>query len=111
VGYEGGRYAARLLAAPSTDGAAVPVSLAYRGDRVALDGTDPLLLEAYGAYGSSFDPEFSGGRWLRALCSCGCVLRVPAHVSVGLCACVWKGCEGQREAGRCWKLGGWYKVK
>lgn len=33
----------------------------YPAELVRLDGSDPLLLEAYGGYGASFDPEFSGG--------------------------------------------------
>lgn len=34
-------------------------------DAVKLDGSDPLLLEAYGAYGVSLDPEFSGAGCLQ----------------------------------------------
>ena len=47
---------------------------------VALDGSDPLLLEAYGAYGSSFDPQFSNS-WL-SLLDRGFVLAI-AHVRGG----------------------------
>lgn len=78
VGFEAGAYLSRRLWANSTGGARVPVSLAYRGDAVQLDGSDPLLLQAYGAYGAAFDPAFSseGGRgrgrvwldWKRAPC-------------------------------------------
>ncbi|KAL4457576.1 hypothetical protein ABPG75_012441 [Micractinium tetrahymenae] len=62
TGFDHSKYLARLLWASSTSGAQVPISLAYRADLARLDGTDPLLLEAYGAYGSSYDPEFSGAR-------------------------------------------------
>lgn len=62
VGVEPGAYLSRLLWANSTGGARVPLSVAYRGDAVRLDGSDPLLLQAYGAYGAAFDPEFSSER-------------------------------------------------
>ncbi len=40
------------------DGARVPISLVYRKD-LSMNGDNPLLLEGYGAYGLSYDPEFS----------------------------------------------------
>lgn len=40
------------------DGTAVPVTLLY-ADGVRPDGTHPLFLHGYGAYGSVFNPEFS----------------------------------------------------
>jgi oligopeptidase B len=43
------------------DGSKVPVSIVYRKD-VVLDGTNPLLLYAYGSYGASMDPAFSSTR-------------------------------------------------
>ncbi len=45
----------------STDGAQVPVSVVYDSARLAggaLNGTAPLLVEAYGGFGSSTDPHF-----------------------------------------------------
>ncbi|KAI3425089.1 hypothetical protein D9Q98_008467 [Chlorella vulgaris] len=62
LGFDGSQYLSRLLWATSADGAQVPISLAYRGELVRLDGSDPLLLEAYGAYGASLDPQFSGAQ-------------------------------------------------
>lgn len=63
VGAEtGSTIAFDRLEVPSTDGARVPVSVVYdvskrpRGER---DGTAPLLIEAYGAFGTSTDPQFS----------------------------------------------------
>ncbi|MBL0938134.1 MAG: prolyl oligopeptidase family serine peptidase [Gemmatimonadaceae bacterium] len=49
------------LEAPSRDGTLVPVSLVY--DRTAMkgktpNGSAPLLIEAYGGFGSSADPQF-----------------------------------------------------
>lgn len=79
-GYDGTLYLSRLLWASSTDGVQVPISMAYRGDLAKLDGTDPLLLEAYGAYGSSYDPEFSGARL--SLLDRGVVFAI-AHVRGG----------------------------
>ena len=54
--------------------------LLWPTDLVALDGSDPLLLEAYGAYGSSFDPVFSNSRL--SLLDRGFVLAI-AHVRGG----------------------------
>lgn len=53
---------ATRLQAPSKDGTLVPVSVVY-GDRALrngkLDGTAPLLIETYGAFGVSNDPAFN----------------------------------------------------
>ncbi len=54
-------YQARRLYAPAGDGTKIPVSLVYRKG-IELDGTNPLLLYAYGSYGSSTDPRFSSIR-------------------------------------------------
>jgi oligopeptidase B len=43
---------------PARDGVEVPLSIVRRRD-LPLDGTAPLLLYAYGSYGSSSDPEFN----------------------------------------------------
>lgn len=42
-------YATERLWATAPDGEKVPVSLVYRKDLVRRDGTDPFLLDAYGA--------------------------------------------------------------
>ncbi|MCU0286645.1 MAG: S9 family peptidase [Acidobacteria bacterium] len=59
--YQPGNYESELRYVFVRDGARVPVSLVYRKGLV-LNGNNPLLLEGYGAYGSSFDPEFSAAR-------------------------------------------------
>ena len=41
----------------SYDGTMVPLSIVHRRD-VKLDGSNPTLLEGYGAYGITFDPYF-----------------------------------------------------
>jgi oligopeptidase B len=47
----------RRFEAPGRDGETIPVTLLYRKGQV-LDGTSPLLLEAYGAYGLGSAAEF-----------------------------------------------------
>ncbi len=56
-GHDPARYVARRLAAVSHDGALVPVSILYRRD-LALDGSAPCLLYAYGAYGHAIPAGF-----------------------------------------------------
>lgn len=52
---------------PSHDGARVPLSVVHRAD-VVLDGTNPVLLAGYAAYGYTEEPGFSASRlaWLDA---------------------------------------------
>jgi len=61
-GYDASRYATERHWAPARDGKKIPVSLVYRRDRFERNGTAPLLIDAYGAYGLSNDPYFSGAR-------------------------------------------------
>jgi len=51
-GHDAKDYVTRRILAPAHDGEEVPVSLLYHRD-TALDGTAPLLLYGYGAYGIS----------------------------------------------------------
>ena len=60
-GYDPAKYASERIEATATDGTKVPISLVYRRDLVR-DGMRPLLLEAYGSYGSSNDVDFSSNR-------------------------------------------------
>ncbi len=46
----------------ANDLAQVPISAVHRRGAVRMDGTDPLLLYAYGAYGSSEDASFDSDR-------------------------------------------------
>jgi len=55
-------YKSERVFATVRDGVEVPISLVYRKDKVKKDGTAPLLLYAYGSYGSSMDPYFSSVR-------------------------------------------------
>ncbi|MGH6867080.1 MAG: S9 family peptidase [Methyloceanibacter sp.] len=57
-GHDPSLYVTRRLMAPAKDGETVPVSLLYRKD-TALDGSAPLLLYGYGAYGMTLPASFS----------------------------------------------------
>ncbi|KFK91804.1 MULTISPECIES: S9 family peptidase [unclassified Serratia (in: enterobacteria)] len=54
-------YRSERVWVKARDGVEVPVSLVYRTDRFA-QGASPLLVYAYGSYGSSMDPAFSASR-------------------------------------------------
>jgi oligopeptidase B len=57
-GHDPSLYVTRRIMAPAKDGETVPVSLLYRKD-TKLDGTAPLLLYGYGAYGMTIPAGFS----------------------------------------------------
>ncbi len=57
-GHDPSAYVTRRIMAPAKDGETVPVSLLYRKD-LKLDGTAPLLLYGYGAYGMTIPAGFS----------------------------------------------------
>lgn len=56
-GFDKNNYESQKLWAKAGDGTLVPVSVVYRKG-FKQDGTAPLLLYAYGSYGSSTDPGF-----------------------------------------------------
>ena len=60
-GYEKEQYLTERLMAPARDGERVPVSLVRRKD-TPVDGSAPLYLYGYGAYGSAIPPSFSTSR-------------------------------------------------
>ena len=60
-GYDPELYTSRRIWAEAGDGASVPISVVHRKDFVT-DGTGPLYLYGYGAYGMGMDPAFSTGR-------------------------------------------------
>jgi oligopeptidase B len=60
-GHNPADYVTRRLYAPAPDGETVPVSLLYRKD-TPLDGSAPLFLYGYGAYGISIPASFSTQR-------------------------------------------------
>src|SRR5262244_3946026 len=60
-GHDPAHYITRRLLAPAPDGETVPVSLLYKKD-TPLDGSAPLFLYGYGAYGISIPAAFSTSR-------------------------------------------------
>ncbi|PSC70317.1 Protease 2 [Micractinium conductrix] len=61
-GFDASKYATERLWATAPDGTQVPISLVYRTDLAKLDGSDPLLLDAYGSYEAANDPDFRPSR-------------------------------------------------
>lgn len=60
-GYNAQDYVTERVFVDARDGARVPVSIVYKKGMVK-DGTNPLLLYAYGSYGISMDASFSSNR-------------------------------------------------
>lgn len=86
-GHDPQQYRTQLLWVSARDGARVPVTLAWREGRVRRDGSAPVVIEGYGAYGESLEPLF--GMQRLALLERGFVLAL-AHV------------RGGGELGRAW---------
>ena len=84
--FDPSRYRAARLTATAPDGESIPISLVSRVG-TACDGTHPLLLHGYGAYGISMDATFSSARL--SLLDRGFVFAI-AHV------------RGGQELGRRW---------
>jgi oligopeptidase B len=57
-GHDPSRYVARRLSATAADGAQVPITLLMLRD-TPRDGSAPVLLYGYGAYGIAMEPSFS----------------------------------------------------
>ena len=72
-------YVVRLVFAPAKDGERVPVSLIYKRG-VKLDGSAPLFITGYGAYGYPSEASFSTNRF--SLVDRGFVFAI-AHVRGG----------------------------
>lgn len=60
-GHDPKHYVTRRLFAQAPDGQSVPITLLYKKD-TPIDGTAPLLLYGYGAYGISMPASFSTAR-------------------------------------------------
>jgi oligopeptidase B len=60
-GHNAADYVTRRLYAPAADGETVPISLLYKKS-TALDGSAPLFLYGYGAYGITIPAAFSTSR-------------------------------------------------
>ena len=61
-GFTPSEYGSERIFIKARDGVEVPVSIVYRKDKFNRDGTNPLYLYGYGAYGSTIDPYFSTNR-------------------------------------------------
>lgn len=79
AGFDPDNYETRRIVATAADGTEIPITLAMRRD-IPRDGSAPLLLEAYGAYGSTYDPYFD--RTMLSLLDRG-VVYAYAHVRGG----------------------------
>ena len=86
-GFDKTDYRTERLEAEARDGTMVPISLVYRRDLFAGDGSNPLLLYGYGSYGSSVDASFRSERL--SLIDRGFVFAI-AHI------------RGGQELGRQW---------
>ncbi|MDQ3753344.1 MAG: prolyl oligopeptidase family serine peptidase, partial [Acidobacteriota bacterium] len=60
-GFDPTQYKSERVYAVASDGTRVPISLVYKKD-LKLDGTRPLLLDAYGSYGAPRNVSFSSNR-------------------------------------------------
>jgi oligopeptidase B len=85
-GFDSDNYQSERLFAPARDGIQVPISLVYRKG-FAREGSHPMLLYAYGSYGSSMYPTFRSDRL--SLLDRGFVYAI-AHI------------RGGQEMGRWW---------
>jgi oligopeptidase B len=92
-GHDPATYVTRRLLAPALDGATVPISLLYKKG-TPLDGSAPLFLYGYGAYGIAIPAGFSTGRL--SLVDRGFVFAV-AHVRGGKDKGYHWYTEGKRE--------------
>lgn len=79
--YDRIKYTSEKIFARSDDGTMVPISLVYNRNKFKKDGTNPLLLDGYGAYGDTNDPYFSSARI--SLLDRGFVVAI-AHVRGGM---------------------------
>jgi oligopeptidase B len=55
--YDPEQYTSEYIRATAADGTQVPISIVYK-KTTKLDGTAPLLIHGYGAYGISMEPRF-----------------------------------------------------
>jgi len=60
-GYDPARYQTRRLFAAAADGIPIPISIVYRRE-TRLDGSAPLFLQGYGAYGIPMAVDFKSNR-------------------------------------------------
>lgn len=95
-GYDNSEYGMELIYALSHDNKKIPISIVYKTSLLKRDGSNPMLLEGYGAYGSFFDQDFSISRI--SLLDRG-VIHAIAHVRGGI------------EKGKQWHIEGMLRNK
>ncbi|MEX2565315.1 MAG: S9 family peptidase [Cyclobacteriaceae bacterium] len=61
-GHEISQYHSERIWVKGSDDTEIPISMVYKKELFNHDGTNPLLLYAYGSYGFSTDPYFSSHR-------------------------------------------------
>jgi oligopeptidase B len=94
-GHNAADYVTRRIEAPAADGEMIPISILYRRD-TPLDGTAPLFLYGYGAYGIAMPASFSTSRL--SLVDRGFVFAI-AHI------------RGGKDKGYRWYTGGKLETK
>jgi oligopeptidase B len=90
-GYDATQYETRRIWATAHDSVRVPISIVYKKSLFKNDGSNPMLLYAYGSYGASSDPYFNSS--VISLLDRGFVYGI-AHI------------RGGQEMGREWYEGG-----
>ena len=93
--YDVGQFATTRVDAPARDGARISLDILHRTD-IKRNGRNPVLIEAYGSYGSILDPGFQPS--VLAFLEAGGVL-VYAHV------------RGGGEKGEAWHKAGYKATK
>ena len=83
------------VTAPGADGTPIPLSVIYKKD-LKMDGSNPCLMEGYGSYGITIDPEFDSTQL--ALLERGTVI-------------AWAHVRGGGESGEDWHLAGQMQTK
>ncbi len=94
-GHDPSHYTTRRLHARAADGEEVPISLLHHVS-TPIDGSAPVFMTAYGAYGDPMDAEFDPARL--SLVDRGVVFAI-AHV------------RGGEDKGRHWHRGGRHRTK
>ncbi len=61
-GYDQNNYESEKIYAKADDGTLIPISLVYNKQLFKKNGSNPLYLEGYGAYGTISEPYFSSSR-------------------------------------------------
>ncbi len=60
--YDPEEYSEDRVFAQASDGTKIPISMVYKKATFSRDGSNPLLLVGYGAYGDVYEPYFSSTR-------------------------------------------------